>query len=1201
MLRHRGTLSTGAAPNVANGDAGDGAFLEETKLRRLVRTPGVFAMRVPNPKKFSVTAVLAEQPDTRVSRAVRIEDARPVILKQIRPGAPPSALARLEHELEFQSHPRSGSVLEAYTLETFRELPTLVLEDFGGRSLDELLAAPLPVDRFLELAIPIAGAVADVHRLGIVHRDLKPSNILLNTASGETKIADFGIASRAPREQPLPRRRFLIEGSLAYMSPEQTGRLDRAVDSRSDLYSLGVTFYRMLTGALPFDAQDPMEWVHGHIALTPLAPDKLVPGLPRALSDIVLKLLAKEPEDRYQSALGLKRDLEEFQRRWANGRRIEPFLLDKNGRSELSLALSQALEGLRLLGIDLPAHPTKERVRAEYEEVSAKLGAREIASLLDLPLVAEGKVQAALRILSTLRELATDPDLVTLHVCRMVNLCLEHGNTDASVYAYGAFGVLLCLLFDRYDEGLEFGKLGLRLAEKHGYVGSLAQAHLSLGRIAYWTQPIPVGIHHAAEAFDAGIQSGDNATAGYACALVVADVLARGDRLEDVLRESEERIDRARQAKQPDAAKAIIETRQYVQNLRGLTTTFSSLSDSEFDEDDFERNLGDNATTLCWHAIWKLQARVMSGDFQGALAASPREEELFWASPSPSRSHDYRFYHSLALAGSHAEASPRARSENVGRLREHAAQLAEWSRRCPSTFSCTHALVAAELARIEGRTEEAMRSYEDAIRSAREHGVVQNEAIAYEVASRFYRERGYGTFADAYVHEAIGCYSRWGAEGKARQLTRLFPHVAEPRALAPSLTFAMEAEQFDLLSVVKASQSISSQIELPKLRETLLRIVLEHAGAEKGSVVLAQAGAYTVYANNEAVPLSPAILPVSVIEHVGRTLETVILDATTPSPFSSDEYLVRERPRSMLCLPLVRRAEAVGMLYLENKLLAGAFSRDRLAVLELIATQAAVSIENASLYSQLQSRQQVIEEALRTRDTFLSVASHELRTPLTSLTLQVQSLRRALRDPRHPALDLERVAESLARADRQLSRLSNLVDTTLDISRLQTKGVTLSPERVDLGDIVREVLETLGDQLGGVTWLGARSATGWWDRLKLWQVVTNLVTNAIKFGARKPVEIVLEDRPESVSLSVRDHGIGIPPPDRERIFNAFERVASPRHYGGLGLGLYISRRFVEAHGGRLTVESEEGAGATFTVTLPHRVSPSPLNDAASLP
>jgi predicted ATPase/signal transduction histidine kinase len=1706
-------------------------------------------MRVPHPKKFSVTAVLAEQPDTRLLRAVRIPDARPVVLKQIRPGASPRALARLKNEFEFQSRLRSRSVLEAYALETFQELPTLVLEDFGGRSLDELLVAPLPVDRFLELAIPIAGAVAEVHRQGIVHRDLKPANILVNTVSGETKIADFGIASRVPRKQPVSQRPLLIEGSLAYVSPEQTGRVNRAVDSRSDLYSLGITFYRMLTGALPFHAEDPMEWVHAHLAIMPVAPGELVPGLPQALSDVVLRLLAKAPEERYQSALGLRRDLEECRRRWETGRRIEPFPLGEHGlpdrlcvpqalygrsgevatllaafervkrrgapelvavsgpagigksalvrelqapiaqargaftsgrfdqqrrgipysaivqalgalvpdlltesegrvsslrqaleealgpsarliasvipevelilgkpppvpepplaeaptgfdqaflqflgvltsasrplvlflddlhwadpaslrllthvltrpeathlvvigafrddelgpshalrttleelrrtgartveivleplsredvgrlvadtvrcspetaaslaslvheksagnpllaiqflttvqreglleldprtgawtwdlerirsrafpknvadlvvkklellplatqealalascagntvdaatvaraadasleathgallaavdeglllrldeqtyefahdnvrqavyerlpadrrlaaheavgrlllakttpeavpeavfeianqlnlgagplgsaeerrrgaelnllagkkakaeaayhsaatylssgiaqlspeswetddelasalhleqaecerrdgdldaaerlvsvvlkharsrvdkaaayralsdlhgaRSELGTALSYALEGLRLLGIDLPAHPTEQQVRAEYDEVSAKLGKRDIESLIDLPLVADRKVQAALRILSSLRGLASDPHLMVLHVCRMVNVCLEHGNTDASVYAYGAFGVLLCLLFRRYDDGIEFGKLGARLVEKHGYLGSRAQANLSLGRIAYWTQPVPVAINYAVGAVDAGIESGDGYAVGYACAQAVTNILTRGDRLEDVLRESDEWLDHARRAKQPDAVKAIIETQRYIQNLRGLTTTFSSLSDADFDADDFEKNLGENPTILCWHAIWKLQTRVMSGDFQGALAASPDAEQLFWASLSPSRTHDYFFYHALALAGFHAEASSSAQRENVARLREHAAQLEEWTRRCPSTFSCTHALVAAEIARIEGRTEEAMRSYEDAIRSAREHGFVQNEAIAYEVASRFYRERGYGTFADAYVHEAIGCYSRWGAEGKVRQLTRLFPHVAEPRTLAPSLTFAMEAEQFDLLSVVKASQSISSQIQLTKLRETLLQIVLEHAGAEKGAVVLGQAGNYTVYANGEAVPLSPAVLPVSVIDHVSRTLETVILDATAPSPFSSDEYLVRERPRSMLCMPIVRRAEAVGMLYLENNLFAGAFSRDKLAVLELIATQAAVSIENATLYSELQHRQQLIEAALKTRDTFLSVASHELRTPLTSLKLQIQSLRRALSDPRRPEFSFERVAESLARADRQLKRLSGLVDTTLDISRLQTKGVMLTPETVDLGDIVREVLESLGDQLGGVTWLGTQSALGFWDRLKLWQVVTNLVTNAIKFGAGKPVEIVLEDRPESVRLSVRDHGIGIAPADHERIFNAFERAVSPRHYGGLGLGLHISQRFVEAHGGSLTVESEEGAGSTFTVTLPRRTasstdpgegsdSHSPLSPRAPLP
>src|SRR5712672_475225 len=203
----------------------------------------------------------------------------------------------------------------------------LVLEDTSSEPLDRLLGLPMGVRSFLRVAIAVAAALTQVHRRGLVHKDIKPANILVNRATGEVKLTGFGIASRLPRERQAPAPPESIAGTLAYMAPEQTGRMNRSIDARSDLYALGVTLYQMLTGSLPFSAADPMEWVHCHIARKPVPPSERLATVPAAVSTLVLKLLAKTAEERYQTAAGLEHDLRRCLAAWEAQRRIEAFPL----------------------------------------------------------------------------------------------------------------------------------------------------------------------------------------------------------------------------------------------------------------------------------------------------------------------------------------------------------------------------------------------------------------------------------------------------------------------------------------------------------------------------------------------------------------------------------------------------------------------------------------------------------------------------------------------------------------------------------------------------------------------------------------------------------------------------------------------------------------------------------------------------------
>src|SRR6202163_5091807 len=253
----------------------------------------------------------------------------------------PAILERLEHEYSLRDELDSDWAARPLTLARREGRPMLILEDPGGEPLDRLLGQPMELSRFLRFAVGLAAALGKLHQQGLIHKDIKPANILMDSASGAVWLTGFGIASRLPRERQSAEPPEMIAGTLAYMAPEQTGRMNRSIDSRSDLYSLGVTFYEMLTGVLPFTASDALEWVHCHIARKPMSPSERAREIPGPIADIVLKLLAKKAEDRYQTAAGVEADLRLCLTALEAHARIDPFPLGAHDASDLLLIPEQ--------------------------------------------------------------------------------------------------------------------------------------------------------------------------------------------------------------------------------------------------------------------------------------------------------------------------------------------------------------------------------------------------------------------------------------------------------------------------------------------------------------------------------------------------------------------------------------------------------------------------------------------------------------------------------------------------------------------------------------------------------------------------------------------------------------------------------------------------------------------------------------------
>jgi PAS domain S-box-containing protein len=631
------------------------------------------------------------------------------------------------------------------------------------------------------------------------------------------------------------------------------------------------------------------------------------------------------------------------------------------------------LEYQRRGGVHWPPHPTHTHVRQEYERIWQQLGSRSIEELIDLPLMNDAESRASLDVLTEVvtPALFTDENLLALVICRMVNLSLEYGNSDGSCFAYVWLGMILGPHFADYGAGFRFGRLGYELVEKRGLRRYQARAYMSFGNLVMpWTRHIRNGRELVRRAFDAATKIGDLTFAAYSCNNLNTNLLACGDPLGDVQKEAENGLEFARKAQFGLVIDIIAAQLALVRTLRGLTPEFGCFNDQRFDESRFEHNLQSDprlALPECWYWIRKLQARVYANDYASALDAASKAQKLLWTSPSFFEMAEYHFYGALARAAQHDAASISERHQHLEALTAHHEQLQVWADNCPDNFANRAALLAAEMARLEGRWLDAMQLYEQAIESARECGFVQNEALANEVAARFYQGRGFETIAHAYLRNARNCYERWGALGKVKQIEVLHPHLRPERTPTSSAaTIGTPVRELDVEAVIKASQALSSEIVLAKLIERLMRIAVEHAGAERGLLILlrsdqpqieAQAGTShgRVDVTVRQMAVTSSDLPQSALHYVLRTGERVVLDdALIANLCSEDEYVRRKRPRSVLCVPIVQQTKLVGALYLENNLTPRAFTSDRVAVLELLASQAAISLQNARLYSDLQ-------------------------------------------------------------------------------------------------------------------------------------------------------------------------------------------------------------------------------------------------------
>ena len=884
-------------------------------------------------------------------------------------------------------------------------------------------------------------------------------------------------------------------------------------------------------------------------------------------------------------------------------------------------AVEAGLEYLRGVGIAWPTHPTDEEVRQEYDRIRRQLGNRSIESLADLPSITDPVCRAMLDVLTALEEPAyfTDQNLRCLVVARMVNLSLENGNSDGSCVAYVQLGWFVGPRFGDYETAFRFGKLGLDLVEKHGFERFRARVSQCFGYfISPWSRHLRGSVELLRRSFVTAQQAGDLKYAVYGCDRLTTVLLAAGEQLAEVQRQAENAIEFARRAKFGYVVDIIVGQLRFIRTLRGLTPSLASFNDAEFNEDLFEERMETNPHSVfavCWYWIRKLRARFYAGDYASALAAAAKAKPILLPGIQHFEVAEYLFYAALTHAAAYDSASPEDKVQQRQALMAAHQQILILAENCPENFENCAALVGAEIARIEGRELDAECLYEEAIESARINNFIQNEAVAHETAARFYGARGLQTVARAYLQSARDSYWRWGALGKVKQLEQSFPGLRETHRLSGALL-----EQVDVQALASASQAVSSELDLPKLVETLLVIALKDAGAQRGVLLLlrdqepqieaeALTGPEAVTVNFRQAPPTPMDLPDSILRYVIRTHESIILDdASAPNQFSPDEYIRKKQARSVLCFPLIKQTSLKGVLYLENNLGSHVFTSERISVLKVLVSQASISLDHARLVAELTKEimeRKRAEKELRESEASLREAqtelahvtrvttmgelaasiAHEVNQPLAGIVTNGNA---SLRWLAGSAPNLDEAREAIQRIIRDGSRAGQVVARIRALSQ-KTRSAR---ESVDINEAIDEIVVLIGaelqrNQIVLEMDLAPDLPLVVGDRVQLQQVVMNLILNGVEAMRSVPEHernlLVRTQGGESdeVRVSLQDSGTGIDPETQEEIFDAFYTTKP----GGLGMGLAISRSIVETHGGRLWGMRNHGPGSTFCFTL----------------
>ncbi|MEG5052492.1 MULTISPECIES: AAA family ATPase [unclassified Microcoleus] len=931
-------------------------------------------------------------------------------------------------------------------------------------------------------------------------------------------------------------------------------------------------------------------------------------------------------------------------------------------------AIAVARDALWQLGIELPTAPDEALISQALQAVASQLQGRTIEELVDLPVMSAPQTQAAMPILAMLFApiLQGIPGLVPLLSSTMVSLSLSFGNAPASTVGYAIHGLVLSAFLGEAKTGYSFGKLALSLLDRvnsrefkcitHNMFGAFIQHHQNAMR---------AGLPTLKEGFIAGMETGDFLNAGYNIATYSYINFYGGVELDTWEPELAVYSATLAQVKQYSARTYLHMERQMLHNLREVVNQPDCLIGTAYDETVMiPKHYQDREfSAIALVYIYKLLLAYSWGNYPAALNHIGQVKPYVMALSGLVHVPAFHFYAALTHLAVFSTQPETEQAETLALVETHQTTLHQWAQNAPMNHLHKWYLVEAERQRVLGYKADALSMYDRAISLAKENQFINEEALANELAAKFYLEWGKEKVAQAYMIEAYYCYARWGAKAKIDDLEKRYPRLLgiilqqaqsfssfketiARGTITSTHSSSSNSEFLDLPTLIQASQAISGEIELDKLLTTLLKIAIANAGATK-CVLLLKQKQYLQVAALVAEGQEPELLPsiplesskdvaISLVNTVKRSLKPlVIVDARVSSQVGSDRYIEQHQPISVLCIPILNQGQLIGVFYLENNLTVGAFTSDRIEVLNLLASQAAISLENARLYQESQQaftdlKQAQIKivqsEKMSALGNLVAGVAHEINNPVGFLVGNIQPALDYIKDlfglldlyeQKYPQLDPE-IQEEIENIDLEYIRedLPKLVGSMRegvkrirDIStslRTFSRADTNYPVACNIHDGIDSTIMILKHRLKANDTRPEIKVIREYGNLppvecyagQLNQVFMNLLGNAIDALEESNQGIpyaeianqitirtdICSDKKQAI-ICIKDNGVGMSEVVQEKIF---DELFTTKEVGkGTGLGLPIARQIVvEKHGGMLDVNSTLGIGTEFIISLP---------------
>ncbi|MDT8926472.1 AAA family ATPase [Pseudomonas taiwanensis] len=874
-------------------------------------------------------------------------------------------------------------------------------------------------------------------------------------------------------------------------------------------------------------------------------------------------------------------------------------------RSDYETAIDAALTGLGLLGISLARGNDRHMVESEYARIRGLIEQQGRHCLESLPKAEAEHAIVAIELLATLSSsFFVEDDLCCLHLAKIMELTLAYGVAPGSTYGLAWFGVMNAERFAAYHDGHAYCLAALKLIERQGFEADLTSALLALDQVSAWTAPMEFARRTALEAIDSARLSGDLAMACYACNHLVSDSLFMGHHLQTVAAEVEQGLDTVRRYGYRDIERILLAQQHFVANMSTAEPCRSGLTSGTTAT--LTHELGTSRTTRFFQALFNGMSAFYLGDIRQAIVSLDEAGTHAWAAPAHINLADYQLFRGLALGSPEAPGTPEMKRKTLGELRERFAQWAEFN---PITFRNKLLLIEGVIAKLNGDGLAAIRCFDQAQIAATAAGFIHEQALAHEQLAEVCIPSGLISGANLHLRLARDCFHIWGATGKVRQLETLHPFL---RTQPVQETYRASSQaRLDLEVGIEAARALSEEVLLEGLIETLMGHLTQHSGADHGALLIVSGAEFQMAALSYIDDAGLHVrlddcqtfrtqAPLSIINATMRTKKPLTLnDAANDCPEAFRPELQARGARSVLCLPLVIQGVLIGLVYLENRLVPNLFGSQRLAMLEILASQAAVSLQTAKFYTRLaednQARAQMEAELRRSRAELARSAhlqvmnelsasiAHEISQPLLGIASNAAA---SLRWLKRGEPDLAEAIAGLEDIRADSERAANIVQALRSLA----KQSPMQRKAMNLDELVVEVVRlTSADALKcGVqvsTQLHA-AVSVMADPVQLQQLVYNLITNALEAlagyrsdGVLRIVSTVVGD---TVEICVDDNGPGIAPEERERVFGAFYTSKS----GGLGMGLAICNSVVQAHGGRLQALVSELGGCRIRFSVP---------------